>query len=151
MVDVAALLPLMPALSVRLKRMPEAVELLRFLYQPQPFDTPVTELHNDNRLPLPNALSGFSQVLELVQTIPSFDVDSLREGINAIGEQVSLNGRAGPMLGIMRLAVTGQKVSPPMFESMVALGRERVVSRLSAALALLRAESIRPLHDASLA
>jgi hypothetical protein len=36
----------------------------------------------------------------------------------------------------MRLAVTQQKVSPPLFESMLALGRERVLGRLNDALAL---------------
>ena len=47
------------------------------------------------------------------------------------------NGKAGPFLGKMRLTVTGQKVSPPLFESMLAMGRERVVTRLGEALAIL--------------
>jgi glutamyl-tRNA synthetase len=37
----------------------------------------------------------------------------------------------------MRLAVTGQKVSPPLFESMLAMGRERVLDRLDQAIQLL--------------
>ncbi len=37
----------------------------------------------------------------------------------------------------MRLAITGQRVSPPLFESMLALGRERTLHRLDHALAIL--------------
>ena len=36
-----------------------------------------------------------------------------------------------------RLAVTGQKVSPPLFESMLAMGRARVLARLDETLAIL--------------
>jgi hypothetical protein len=37
----------------------------------------------------------------------------------------------------MRLAVTGQSVSPPLYESMLALGRDQVLARLDEALAIL--------------
>jgi glutamyl/glutaminyl-tRNA synthetase len=47
-----------------------------------------------------------------------------------IGETHSENGKAGPFLGRMRFAVTRQQVSPPLFESMLALGRERTLQRL---------------------
>jgi hypothetical protein len=36
----------------------------------------------------------------------------------------------------MRLAITGQQVSPPLFESMLALGRQRTLTRLDEILAL---------------
>jgi glutamyl-tRNA synthetase len=39
----------------------------------------------------------------------------------------------------MRLAVTGQQVSPPLFESMLALGRERTLARLAEVIALFGA------------
>jgi glutamyl-tRNA synthetase len=37
----------------------------------------------------------------------------------------------------MRLAMTGQNVSPPLFESMLALGRERTLAHLDNALSVL--------------
>ena len=37
--------------------------------------------------------------------------------------------------GPVRVAVTGRKVSPPLFESLELLGRERSLARLSSALA----------------
>ena len=46
---------------------------------------------------------------------------------------------ANQVFGIIRVAVTGQKVSPPLFESMEIIGREKVLQRLQNALQLLEA------------
>ena len=44
---------------------------------------------------------------------------------------------AGQVFGILRAAVTGQKVSPPLFESMEIIGREKVLERLKNAIEIL--------------
>jgi glutamyl-tRNA synthetase len=44
---------------------------------------------------------------------------------------------ANQVFGILRVAVTGQKVSPPLFESMEVIGKEKVLERLQKAIALL--------------
>ena len=44
---------------------------------------------------------------------------------------------AGQVFGIIRVAVTGQKVSPPLFESMEIIGREKVLERLQDAIRIL--------------
>ena len=66
-----------------------------------------------------------------------FDADTLAAGLTAIGEAHTSTGKAGPFLGVLRLAVTQQDVSPPVFESIVALGRERALARLDTAIALI--------------
>jgi glutamyl-tRNA synthetase len=43
------------------------------------------------------------------------------------------------VFGIVRVAVTGQKVSPPLFESMEIIGREKVLQRLQNAIQILEA------------
>lgn len=51
---------------------------------------------------------------------------------------IETNGlNAGQVFGILRVAVTGQKVSPPLFESMEVIGRETVLKRLKAAIEML--------------
>jgi len=40
---------------------------------------------------------------------------------------------AGQVFGIMRVAITGQTVSPPLFESMAVIGKQKVVQRLQTA------------------
>jgi len=44
---------------------------------------------------------------------------------------------AGQVFGILRVAGTGRKVSPPLFESMQIIGREKVLERLERAIRLL--------------
>ena len=44
---------------------------------------------------------------------------------------------ANQVFGTIRVAVTGQKVSPPLFESMEIIGREKVLQRLQKAIAIL--------------
>ena len=53
----------------------------------------------------------------------------------AIGEQHGL--KLGRAQAPIRVAVTGRSVGPPLFESLVVLGRERTLARLRAALARL--------------
>jgi glutamyl-tRNA synthetase len=44
---------------------------------------------------------------------------------------------ANQVFGIVRVAVTGQKVSPPLFESMEIMGKEKVLERLQRAAEIL--------------
>jgi len=44
---------------------------------------------------------------------------------------------ANQVFGTIRVAVTGQKVSPPLFESMEIIGREKVLQRLQKAITIL--------------
>jgi glutamyl-tRNA synthetase len=44
---------------------------------------------------------------------------------------------ANQVFGILRIAVTGQKVSPPLFESMEIIGKEKVLERLQKAIEIL--------------
>jgi glutamyl-tRNA synthetase len=44
---------------------------------------------------------------------------------------------AGQVFGILRVAVTGQKVSPPLFESMEIIGREKCLQRIKNAIEIL--------------
>jgi glutamyl-tRNA synthetase len=41
------------------------------------------------------------------------------------------------VFGILRVAVTGQTVSPPLFESMEVIGREKVLERVRDAIEIL--------------
>ena len=45
---------------------------------------------------------------------------------------------ANQVFGIIRVAVTGQKVSPPLFESMEIIGKEKVLERLQKAVEILQ-------------
>jgi glutamyl-tRNA synthetase len=45
--------------------------------------------------------------------------------------------KVGPVCMVLRIAVTGKGVTPPLFESMEVLGKEAVIKRLDETMALI--------------
>ena len=56
------------------------------------------------------------------------------------GEAEGLGLKAGPTFQPVRVATSGKRVSPPLFESLEILGRETSLARLSAARRILEDE-----------
>jgi len=52
--------------------------------------------------------------------------------MRALTQELGL--KAGQLFGIVRWATSGKQVSPPLFGSLEAIGRERVLARLDAAV-----------------
>ena len=73
--------------------------------------------------------------LQVLETIKDFRVEVLEQQMRLLVEDVELS--AGQVFGILRVAVTGQTVSPPLFESMEIIGREKVLQRIQIAVELL--------------
>ena len=58
----------------------------------------------------------------------TFDHDSLDQALRAAASQLGL--KAGPMFQPIRVAVCGRKNAPPLFETMVVLGRDVCLARI---------------------
>jgi glutamyl-tRNA synthetase len=66
----------------------------------------------------------------------TWEADELEPPLRALAEA---NGwKAGDLFMTIRVATTGRTATPPLFDTLVALGRERTLARLDAAVALLR-------------
>ena len=73
--------------------------------------------------------------LERLSALQDFSHKPMEEVLRKLSEELAL--KAGPMFGVIRIAVTGKKVTPPLFESMEVLGREVVLARIKETLASL--------------
>jgi glutamyl-tRNA synthetase len=62
--------------------------------------------------------------------LSSFDHVSIEAALRALSDELELKIRQ--LLHVVRVAVTGTKVSPPLFETIVILGRQRTLARLAA-------------------
>jgi len=97
-----------------------------FVYEPEA----VKKFWKDGRLPqLVGGLAG-----RLAGTEP-FDAASTEAALRTLAEEQGV--KAGLLINASRVALTGQAVAPGLFEVMTVLGRERVVTRLRRATALL--------------
>ncbi|MGD0172850.1 MAG: glutamate--tRNA ligase [Anaerolineales bacterium] len=72
----------------------------------------------------------------LLAADPDFESTKDEEALRALAER--LGCKPGVLFGMMRAAITGQTVSPPLFASMDIVGRQTYLARLEAAEELLR-------------
>jgi glutamyl-tRNA synthetase len=83
----------------------------------------------------PPALDGDREVVaaarDALAEVDPFTADSIESALRAVLDRLGLKPRQG--FQPIRVAVTGSKVSPGLFESIELLGRETTVRRLSAA------------------
>jgi glutamyl-tRNA synthetase len=131
-VDPALLAAAVPLIRERMARLTEAAELLHFLFVDE-------ALFGVEEVAVAKGLGeGSGAVLraahERLSALDVWDVEALESVTWGIGEQLGLNRKrtATPL----RVAVTGRMMSPPLFESMHLLGRERTLQRIQLAAAL---------------
>ncbi len=80
-----------------------------------------------------------SKLAEKLAAIPPSDWshDACDNALRALAEAEGV--KAGLLINATRVAIVGQAVAPPLFDTMVVLGRDRVVNRLRRALPTLTA------------
>src|SRR5215210_7112805 len=85
--------------------------------------------------PDPELLDGSEPILEAARkelaAVEPFERTTIEEALRGLAEREGLNPREA--FGPIRLAVTGSKVSPGLFESIEVLGREESLERLGRA------------------
>jgi glutamyl-tRNA synthetase len=125
-VDPPLLARAIPLIQTRMARLTEAPGMLRFLFEDEA-EFAVEEAAATK------ALGEGSQaillgVLEALEVLESWTPAELEPAVFGVGEKLGLNKRktAAPV----RVAITGRLISPPLFESMELLGRQRCLGRL---------------------
>ena len=74
---------------------------------------------------------------QLLDALPELSHALVEPPMRQLIEELALS--PNQVFGILRVAVTGQMVSPPLFESMEIVGKEKVLERLRHAIELLEA------------
>ncbi len=131
--DDATLIKMAPIIQERLQGLDDAPALAGFFFRDE-----VTP--NSGEL-LVKGLTAI-QSLELAQKIThiliGLDDVRLDTAEPPFRELVERSGlKAAQVFGLMRIAITGQKVSPPLFESMEIIGKDKVVARMQKAVQIL--------------
>ncbi|MFQ5923651.1 MAG: glutamate--tRNA ligase [Anaerolineales bacterium] len=125
--------PIVPLIQERIRTLDEAVEISGFFFrdaiQPDP-----QELIGKNMSPAESAAAA-GRSIDVIQGFDRLDAEPLELSLRGLADDLGL--KVGQLFGILRVAVTGQRVSPPLIETMEILGKELVLERLNRAAELL--------------
>jgi glutamyl-tRNA synthetase len=75
------------------------------------------------------------RILMILSGLPEISPERAEPPLRALVEELALS--PNQVFGILRVAVTGQTVSPPLFESMEIVGKDKVLERVKNAIKIL--------------
>ena len=89
----------------------------------------------DERLP-----GLLARLADLLEALPEWTHDACDRALRDLAESAGV--KAGLLINATRVALVGQGVAPPLFDTMLVLGRDRVVGRLRRALPEVSAKGV---------
>ena len=128
---------LLPMIRERIPTLASVVDVVGFLWR-DPLVVPPASIV-PKRWDAATTADGLAAAREILAAhdAVTWEADELEPPLRALVE--ARGWKAGDLFMAIRLAVTGQAATPPLFDVLVALGRERTLARLDHAVAGLRA------------
>jgi glutamyl-tRNA synthetase len=136
-VDDETLFSVTPLIRERLVTLDDSIAFAAFFFQ--------ESVHPSREDLIPKGLDARQsaeiarQAFEILRALPDLAHQTAEPPMRAYVERSGFS--ASQVFGILRVAVTGQKVSPPLFESMEVIGKDMVLERLQLAIAQLETRS----------
>jgi glutamyl-tRNA synthetase len=127
------LLLLVPLVKERLKTFSESTYLLEYFF----YDS--FEIEKEKLVPKKvepqQIIEGLKKSIELIDSVEDFLPENLEDKFRELAEKLNL--KAGQLFFPIRIALTGRKESPPLFDTMNAIGRESSIKRLYKAINII--------------
>jgi glutamyl-tRNA synthetase len=127
------LLKVIPLIRERLVTLDDCLTFARFFFEENVEPNPEDLIAKG--LDAKQSADVARKAYEILRSLPEISHQVAEPPMRQYVEQSGLS--ANQVFGIVRSAVTGQKVSPPLFESMEIVGREKVLERLQNAVTIL--------------
>ncbi len=127
---------LVPLIQERIKRLDEAAEWLDWAF----VDADAI-VYTDPGLLLGKKLDAAQSIAvlergkEMMRVLDPFAADAIQAAFRTAADEMDV--KAGSFFGPFRAAISGKQVSPPLFESLEALGRDEVLRRVDNAIRVL--------------
>ncbi len=127
--EIAVVKSALPIIQERIARMNEVTAMLKFLFVEQLSFEPESE----TKLKEEPSQHVVQRALGALQDLQNWNHTEIEAKLRAVLlDEMGLKPRLA--FGPVRIAVTGSHISPPLFESMELLGKERSLARLQAAV-----------------
>ena len=122
-----------PLIKERLKTLDESSNLVEYFFYEN------FEIDKDKLVPKKTEKSeiiiGLKRSIELIEKTKLFEPENLEIEFRALAEELGL--KAGQLFFPIRIALTGRRESPPLFDTMKAIGTESSIKRLNNAINIL--------------
>ena len=132
--DLEVLLQAIPLVQERMETLRQGVGMLGFLFYGNP-GSPDFEVDPDEaaKVLTPEAQPVLIEALSALNEVETWTTQNIEEALRvALIEGLELKPKLA--FGPVRVAVTGRRVSPPLFESLEILGKAKSLSRIQAAI-----------------
>jgi glutamyl-tRNA synthetase len=133
-VDSDTLLKVTPLIRERLVTLDDCVQFASFFFKETVEPNPEELIAKG--LDAKQSVDIARKAYDILASLPNLSHQTAEPPMREFVEKSGLS--ANQVFGILRVAVTGQKVSPPLFESMEIIGREKVLERLQKAIEILK-------------
>ena len=131
LVDDNKLLKIMPIVQERLVTLDDIIPFGGFFFRDDV--QPAPEELIGNKMSVNGSVNVIREAVKILSEESELNI--AEEKLRLMAEEMGYS--VGQVFGIIRVAVTGQKVSPPLFESMSIIGLETVLKRLGKAIDIL--------------
>jgi glutamyl-tRNA synthetase len=121
---------IVPLIQERLKRLDEVVEWTAFMFEE--VGTPPLEKLIPKKMTPEESVAMLQAARDLLAGIEPFEAGTIEQPLRDMTDKLGVS--VGQLLGTLRWATTNQKATPPLFGTLAAIGRERVLRRLDAAI-----------------
>lgn len=123
---------LVPLIKERIKKLSDFVPLTNFIYDEPEYDLEVFE-----KLKIKNFVEVLEQIKERLGSMKNpWNSETFEKIFRDLSDE--LNITAGDMFQLIRVAVSGQLVTPPLFESIQIIGEEIIKKRIENLLKKLK-------------
>jgi glutamyl-tRNA synthetase len=127
---------LAPMLRERIKLLSDFVPATEYFFANELDYGSVADQLAIKDVPPADLRKGILALLERYDALAEFDAEALEASTRAFAEE--RGWKAGKLFMVLRLAVTGRKASPPLFDTMVGVGKELTRHRLRQVAELLK-------------
>ncbi len=134
--DKGKLAKIIPLIKERIKKLSDFVPLTDFLFEKAEYDL---EIFNKLKVQSAKCKVALEKVKEKLEGMEKpWRKEVFESGFQELAKELGLSNTE--MFQLIRIAISGQTVTPPLFESMEILGDEEVLKRVNEAVEFLSAE-----------
>ncbi len=124
---------IVPIIQIRITTLDDAIDMAGFFFRADVH--PIREQLIAKNLSSAESAEAAKRAYEILSQLPEINPQTAEQPLRSLAEELNIS--VGQLFGILRVAVTGQPVSPPLLESMEIIGKETVLQRIENAIKLL--------------